>query len=96
MRTLFGLSKYVVYIAVIGLLLAALAVIVVMLAIFFLGAIAEGIPEVGRILPYGVAISAVLAGLALAVWVFAPQFRAIDEVKRETHVEPRDARSESH
>ena len=46
-----------------------LAVIIVMLAIFFLGGVAEIVPEADDILSFGVAISAVLAGLAVVVWV---------------------------
>jgi len=60
-----------------------LAVVIVMLAIFFLGAVAEQIPEGTEILPYGVAISAVLAGIAVAVWVFARIHHGMEDEKHE-------------
>ena len=47
-----------------------LAVIVVMLAILFLGEAAGELAEVDGILEYGLAIAAIMAGIALVVWVF--------------------------
>jgi uncharacterized membrane protein YqhA len=73
-----------------------LAVIIVMLAIFFLGAVAEQIPEGAEILSYGVAISAVLAGIAVVVWVFAPVHRGMEEVKREALLHAAEGRSAEH
>ena len=47
-----------------------LAVIVVMLVIFFLGEAAGDFAKSDGILDFGLAIGAVLAGVALVVWVF--------------------------
>jgi len=73
-----------------------LAVVIVMMAIFFLGAVAEQVPEGAEILSYGIAISAMLAGLAVVVWVFAPVHRAIEEQKREVVLRKTEARSAEH
>jgi len=73
-----------------------LAVIIVMLAIFFLGAVAEQVPEGAEILSYGVAISAVLAGLAVVVWVFAPVHRAIEEQKHKAAMREAEVHSAKH
>jgi uncharacterized membrane protein YqhA len=75
-----------------------MVVVVVMLAILFLGAAASDLPEGTGILEYGVSISAVLAGVAAVVWVFARAHRSMEEVKHkelfvqaeETHIEERD------
>jgi uncharacterized membrane protein YqhA len=47
-----------------------LAVIVVMLAILFLGAASDYLVETDGILGYGLAIAGIVAAIALAVWVF--------------------------
>lgn len=60
-----------------------LAVIVVMLAILFLGAVAAELPEGAAIVGYGLAIAAVLAALAVVVWVFAQVHRKSEELKHE-------------
>lgn len=60
-----------------------LAVVVVMLAILFLGAAASELPEGAGILAYGVSIAAVLAGVAAVVWVFARVHRSMEEHKHE-------------
>ena len=60
-----------------------LAVVVVMLAILFLGAVASELPEGAGILAYGASIAAVLAGVAAVVWVFARAHRSIEEHKHE-------------
>jgi uncharacterized membrane protein YqhA len=57
-----------------------LAVVVVMLAILFLGAAASDLPEGTGILEYGIAIAAVLAGVAAVVWVFARTHRKMEEL----------------
>jgi uncharacterized membrane protein YqhA len=75
-----------------------LVVVVVMLAILFLGAVASELPEGTGILEYGVSIAAVLAGVAAVVWVFARARRSMEEVKHEelllraeeTHIKERD------
>ena len=59
-----------------------LAVIVVMLAILFLGEAAGSLAENEGILQYGLAIAAVLAGVALVVWVF---LRAVTEEEEHVH-----------
>ena len=58
-----------------------LAVIVVMLVIFFLGAAAGDFAKSDGILDFGLAIGAVLAGVALVVWVFQ---RVV--VQEESHI----------
>jgi len=61
-----------------------LVVIVVMLAILFLGAVASELPEgTAGILEHGVSIAAVLAGVAAVVWVFARAHRSMEELKHE-------------
>jgi uncharacterized membrane protein YqhA len=60
-----------------------LAVVVVMLGILFLGAVAGEQPEGTGILQYGVAISAVLAGLAVVVYVFGHATHQMEEAKHE-------------
>ena len=66
-----------------------LAVIIVMLAILFLGEAASDLAEGDGILQYGVAIAAVIAAVALAVWVFQRVVTAeeehIHEVLQEAH-----------
>jgi uncharacterized membrane protein YqhA len=56
-----------------------LAVIVVMLAILFLGEAAGDLAGTDGILEYGLAIAAVLAGVALVVWVFQRVVTAEEE-----------------
>lgn len=58
-----------------------LAVIIVMLAILFLGAASDYLVETGGILGYGLAIAGVVAAIALAVWVFNRVF-----VEEEEHI----------
>lgn len=60
-----------------------LAVILVMLAILFLGAVASEVPEGTGILEYGAAIALVVAALSLAVWVFARTTHQMEEAKHE-------------
>lgn len=71
-----------------------LAVIVVMLAILFLGEAAGALAADEGILQYGLAIAAVLAGVALAVWVFqrvvSEEEEHIHEVLQEAQEEARD------
>ena len=59
-----------------------LSVIVVMLAILFLGEAAGELAQTDGILEYGLAIAAVLAGVALVVWVFQ---RVVKEDEEEIH-----------
>jgi uncharacterized membrane protein YqhA len=59
-----------------------LAVIVVMLTILFLGEAAAGLAEGDSILQYGLAIAAVLAAVALVVWVFQ---RVVSEEEEHIH-----------
>ena len=59
-----------------------LAVIVVMLAILFLGEAAGELAQTDGILEYGLAIAAVLSGVALVVWVFQ---RVVKEDEEEIH-----------
>jgi hypothetical protein len=171
MRRIFGLSRYLVYIAVIGLLLAGLAVFVfggittvtttigifqhgefnaegarivsvefielidlfllgtvllitaiglyqlfidpgvgavipawlsvsniaVMLGILFLGAVAGEQPAGTGILEYGLAIAAVLAGLALVVYVFSRTVHQMEAAKHEAeHVSSAEHAPEHH
>jgi uncharacterized membrane protein YqhA len=66
-----------------------LAVIVVMLAILFLGEAASNLAKSDGILGYGLGIAAVLAGLALVVWVFnrvvVEEEEHIHELLQEAH-----------
>ena len=66
-----------------------LAVIVVMLAILFLGEAAGDLGKSDGILEYGLGIAAVLAGLALVVWVFqrvvVEEEEHIHELLKEEH-----------
>jgi uncharacterized membrane protein YqhA len=71
-----------------------LAVIVVMLAILFLGKAAGDLAEGDGILEYGVAIAAVLAALALVVWVFQRVVAAKEEQVHEALLEAREAAPE--
>ena len=59
-----------------------LAVIVVMLAILFLGNASEYLVESDGILGYGLAIASVVAAIALAVWVFQ---RVVVEEEEHVH-----------
>jgi uncharacterized membrane protein YqhA len=61
-----------------------LAVIIVMLAILFLGAASDNLVESDGILGYGLAIAGVVAAIALAVWVFNRVF-----VEEEEHIHER-------
>jgi uncharacterized membrane protein YqhA len=60
-----------------------MVVVVVMLAILFLGLVASELPEGTGILEIGVAIAAVLVGVAAVVWVFAGTHRKMEELKHE-------------
>jgi uncharacterized membrane protein YqhA len=60
-----------------------LAVVIVMLAILFLGAVAGEWPEGTTILEYGGAIALVIGALSLAVFVFGRVTRRMEEHKRE-------------
>lgn len=60
-----------------------LAVILVMLAILFLGAVAGEWLEGTTILEYGASIALVVAALSLAVWAFGRVHRGMEEVKHE-------------
>ena len=73
-----------------------LAVIVVMLGILFLGAVASEQPEGTSILQYGVAISAVLAGLAVVVYVFGRSVHQMEATKHEAalHTTEQEASAE--
>jgi uncharacterized membrane protein YqhA len=71
-----------------------LAVIVVMLAILFLGKAAGDLAAGDGILEYGVAIAAVLAALALVVWVFQRVVAAKEEQVHEALLEAREAAPE--
>ena len=70
-----------------------LAVVLVMLAILFLGAVGGEWPEGTTILDYGAAIALVIAAISLAVWVFGHTTRQMEETKRvalaeaETHAQ---------
>ena len=59
-----------------------LAVIVVMLAILFLGEAAGTLARTDNILQYGLAIAAIIAAVALAVWVFQ---RVVSEEEEHIH-----------
>jgi uncharacterized membrane protein YqhA len=69
-----------------------LAVIVVMLAILFLGEAAGTLAENEGILQYGLAIAAVLAGVALVVWVFN---RVVSEEEEHIHEALLEAQEEA-
>jgi uncharacterized membrane protein YqhA len=60
-----------------------LAVVLVMLAILFLGSAAAEWLEGTTILEYGAAIALVVASLSLAVWVFGRVHRGMEEAKHE-------------
>ncbi len=66
-----------------------LVVIVVMLAVLFLGKAAGDLAEGDGILEYGVAVAAVLAALALVVWVFQRVVAAEEEHLHELLQEAR-------
>ena len=70
-----------------------LAVIVVMLAILFLGEAAGDLAKSDGILGYGLGIAAVLAALALVVWVFQ---RVVVEEEEHVHELLQDADEEKH
>jgi uncharacterized membrane protein YqhA len=70
-----------------------LAVIVVMLAILFLGNASEYLVESDGILGYGLAIASVVAAIALAVWVFQ---RVVVEEEEHVHELLQDADEEKH
>ena len=59
-----------------------LAVIIVMLAILFLGAASDYLVEADGILGYGLAIAGVVAAIALAVWIFQ---RVVVEEEEQVH-----------
>jgi len=69
-----------------------LAVIVVMLAILFLGEAAGDLAGTASILEYGLAIAAVLAGVALVVWVFQ---RVVTAEEEHIHEMLQEARGEA-
>ena len=69
-----------------------LAVIIVMLAILFLGEAAGSLAEDEGILQYGLVIAAVMAGVALAVWVFN---RVVSEEEEHIHEVLREAQEEA-
>ena len=69
-----------------------LAVIVVMLAILFLGEAAGDLAGTDGILEYGLAIAAVLAGVALVVWVFQ---RVVTAEEEHIHEILEEARGEA-
>ena len=70
-----------------------LAVIIVMLAILFLGAASDYVLESDGILGYGLAIAAVVAAIALAVWVFQ---RVVVEDEELIHESLQEAHEEQH
>lgn len=71
--------------------LMLLAVSVVMLAVLFVGEAAGELLESDGILQYGLAIAAVVAAVALAVWVFqrvvAAEEEKVHEARQEMHKE---------
>ena len=71
-----------------------LAVIIVMLAILFLGVASEYVVESDGILDYGLAIAGVVAAIALAVWVFqrivVEEEEHVHELLQETDEEKHD------
>jgi uncharacterized membrane protein YqhA len=74
-----------------------LAVIAVMLGILFLGAVAGEQPAGTGILEYGLAIAAVLAGLALVVYVFSRTVHQMEAAKHEAeHVSSAEHAPEHH
>jgi hypothetical protein len=70
-----------------------LAVILVMLAILFLGAAAGEWLEGTTILDYGAAIALVVAALSLAVFVFGRTNRGIEEAKHAEREAAHEAES---
>ena len=66
-----------------------LALIVIMLTILFLGEAAGDLAGTDGILEYGLAIAAVLAGVALVVWVFQSVVTAEEEHIHEMLLEAR-------
>jgi uncharacterized membrane protein YqhA len=71
-----------------------LAVIIVMLAILFLGEAAGKLAEGDGILQYGLAIAGVVAAVALAVWVFQRVVVAEEEHIHEVLEEAREKEPE--
>lgn len=67
-----------------------LAVIIVMLAILFLGAASDYVLESDGILDYGLAIAGVVAAIALAVWVFNRVFVEEEEQIHERLLETQE------
>ena len=71
-----------------------MAVIIVMLAILFLGAASDYLVATDSILGYGLAIASIVAAIALAVWVFnrvvVEEEEYIHERLQETHKEKHD------
>jgi uncharacterized membrane protein YqhA len=72
-----------------------LAVIIVMLAILFLGQVSGNLAGSDGILGYGLAIAAVVAAVALAVWVFQRVVSAEEEHVHEILQEARDQAAEA-
>ncbi len=69
-----------------------LAVIIVMLAILFLGQVSGNLAGSDGILGYGLAIGAVVAAVALAVWVFQ---RVVTAEEEHVHEMLQEARGEA-
>jgi uncharacterized membrane protein YqhA len=71
-----------------------LAVVVVMLAVLFVGEAAGELAGSDGILEYGLAVAAVMAAVALAVWIFqrvtAAEEEEIHEALQEAHEEATD------
>jgi len=71
-----------------------LAVIIVMLAILFLGAASDYLVEADGILGYGLAIAGVVAAIALAVWIFqrvvVKEEEQVHERLQEVHEDKND------
>ena len=67
-----------------------LAVVVVMLAILFLGQAAGELAQTDSILGYGLAVAAVVAAVALAVWLFQRVVSAEEEHIHETLQQARE------
>ena len=88
------LPEWLVFTNLEQLKLNLLAVIVVMLAIFFLGEAAGTVAETDGILDYGLAIAAVVAAIALVVWVFQRVVSAEEEHVREILEEASQSESE--
>jgi uncharacterized membrane protein YqhA len=70
-----------------------LAVIIVMLAILFLGAASDYLVGSDGILGYGLAIAGVVAAIALAVWVFN---RVFAEEEEQIHERLQEAGEQQH